>query len=297
MANLRQIASHLAFSRAERLSLPEHRQIELYTKRKTLGFSDPDGAEAIPVEAIARLCRCAFAMEAIVSARQPTDKPFGSWARCLELPRKTQTDKIIAEFYRMLRIVTRVAFHDHGHIDLREEIVCLNGAIDNVALSLEITAAGLNLIESAIAYWLQAKDGPYPAAYIEAMLAEYFGDIVGEIKRFADEDRILYQFRKRYAFNRHFRLECDNPRTEIASDRLMFEIGDRIREPARYPIDFFVVHDDLLHIVPVETLKDGGMPLDVLPAWRARTPDGLSLPYEFRSRFARERIVVGQPMT
>ena len=37
---------------------------------------------------------------------------------------------------------------------------------------------------------------PIPRAYVEALLAEYFDDIVGEIKRYSDEGRSLYQFRR-----------------------------------------------------------------------------------------------------
>ena len=63
------------------------------------------------------------------------------------------------------------------------------------------------------------------------------------------------------------------------------------------PSIFFVVLDDTLHIIPVEALRDGALPLADLSRWRARTPDGLTLPAHFRPRFGREMMVVGQPMT
>jgi hypothetical protein len=124
-----------------------------------------------------------------------------------------------------------------------------------------------------------------------------FCDLVAEIKRFSDEDRILYQFRRRPPFNRHFRFDCDNPKVNYEADYVEFEIGERYRDPARYAIDFYVVLDDVLHIVPVEALKDGRIARAELPKWEARTPDAVSLPASFRTRFAREKIVVGQPMT
>jgi hypothetical protein len=180
---------------------------------------------------------------------------------------------------------------------MRDGIVCLNGAIDLCALSLEITAAGLDLLEAAVAWYLSSLTSPYPEAYVEAMLSEFFSDIVAEIKRFADEDRILYQFRRRAPFNRHFRFDCDNPKAVYESEFVQFEIGPLYRDPARYPIDFFAILEDGFHIIPVEALKDGRIDRKDLPRWRARGIENLSLPASFRIRFAREKIVVGQPMT
>lgn len=227
----------------------------------------------------------------------PSELPLTSWARCKEIPKSTQTEKILCELHRILRIVRKVAFNSFGHADMRDGVVCLNGAIDKVALSLEITAAGLDLLETMVAYWFFARDSVYPEAYVEAMLAEFFGDVVVEIKRFSDEDRILYQFRRRAPFNRHFRFDCDNPKVTLENGQAVFEIGERYRDQARYAIDFFVVLDDALHIIPVEALDRGAIARDHLAKWRARTPDSVSLPASFRTRFAREKIVVGQPMT
>jgi len=182
-------------------------------------------------------------------------------------------------------------------IEAEDGIVKFNGAINRVALSLEITPAGLALLESAIAYYLGWQREPYPAAYAEAMLAEYFFDIVAEVKRFADEDRVLYQFQRKHRFNRHFRFDCDNPKTLIAGDALEVETGPAYRNTALYPIDFFIVHEGALHIVPAEALTAGKLPLAQLIRWRARTPDGATLPASFRWRFSRDTVVIGQPMT
>lgn len=286
-----------AFGWSSNMRLPECRQIELYTKRKALSFLDPAAPDEAPMERIAAVARAALAFEATLAGFHPTELPLTAWKRCKELPRKTQTEKLLAELHRILRIVRKVSFHPHGHIDMRDGIVCLNGAIDLVALSLEITIAGLDLLETMVAYWFRSLTSPYPEAYAELMLAEYFGDIVAEIKRFSDEDRILYQFRRQKPFNRHFRFDCDNPKATYDSDFVAFEIGERYRDPARHPIDFFVVLGDALHIVPVEALKEGRLERADFGKWRARTQDNLSLPAAFRPRFAREKIVVGQPMT
>jgi hypothetical protein len=279
------------------LRLPEYRQIELYTKRKALSFAAASAPAEVPFDRVAAVARAALVFEATLAGLYPTELPLTAWARVKEMPKTTQTEKILAELHRMLRIVRKIAFHSHGHVDLRDGIVCLNGAIDKVALSLEITAAGLDLLETMVLYWFSARESPYPDAYIEAMLAEFFGDVVAEIKRFSDEDRILYQFRRRDPFNRHFRFDCDNPKVTLEDGHVLFEIGERYRDPARYAIDFYVVLDDLLHIVPVEALKAGRLARQDLPKWRVRLNDSVSLPATFRTRFAREKIVVGQPMT
>ncbi|MFG1391613.1 hypothetical protein [Xanthobacter agilis] len=297
MSFMERLAADAAFGWPRRLAGPEHRQIELYTKRKALSFLPDPPPPELPLAPIAAVCRAAFLVDAVLSARHPGAPGRTSWQRYLDLPKASRTDKIVAELYRIVRIARTVAFHPQGHMEMRDAIVRFNGAIDRVALSLEITVAGLDLIEAMTAYWLAAAESPYPEAYVEAMLAEYFFDIVAEIKRFADEDRILYQFRRASPFNRHFRLDCDNPKSSVADGALAFEIPPAHRDAARYPIDFFLVHDQTLHIIPVEATREGRIALSELPRWRARTPDDLSLPAAFRPRFAREVMVVGQPMT
>lgn len=297
MGFMERLAADAAFGWPRRLALPEHRQVELYSRRKALSFLEDEPPPAVPLAAVAAVCRAALLMEAVLCARHPGAPGRSAWQTYLDLPKASRADKLAAELYRVGRVARTVAFHHHGHVEMREAIVRFNGAIDRVALSLEITVAGLDLIEAMTAYWLAAADGPYPEAYVEAVLAEYFCDLVGEIKRFSDEDRILYQFRRPKSFNRHLRFDCDNPRVAIADGILAFEIPAPHRDPARSPIDFFLVHDQTLHIVPVEATRDGRIALADLEKWRARAPDALSLPAAFRPRFAREVMVVGQPMT
>ena len=120
--------------------------------------------------------------------------------------------------------------------------------------------------------------------------------IIGEMRIF-DEDRVLYQFRRTGRFNRHARFDCDNPKTEVEGDFMQIEISPLYRDAALYPIDFFVVHRDVLYIIPVEALTDGALPMAELDKWRARTPDGITLPASFRQRFGREVAAINQPMT
>jgi hypothetical protein len=289
MSFTERLIGNSAFGWSSRLRLPEHRQIDLYTRRRALHFLDPPSPEEATVERIAAVCRAALALEAWCASLHPTSLPLTAWKRCQELPRGTQLEKILAEIYRVMRVVRKISFHAHGHVDMRDGVVCLNGAIDLCALSLEITAAGLDLLETAVAYYFSSLTSPYPEAYVEAMLVEFFADIVAEIKRFADEDRILCQFRRRGPFNRHFRFDCDNPKINYESEFVQFVIGPLYRDPARTPIDFFAVLDDVFHIIPVEALKDGRIERKDLPRWRARGIENLSLPASFRTRFAREK--------
>ena len=238
-----------------------------------------------------------MALDAFLESQHFAGESGSSWERYQNLPRASLLDKLVAEFYRILRVARAVAFHPHGHIEAENGIVKFNGAINRWALTLEITPVGLALLESAVAYYLAWQREPYPAAYAEAMLAEYFLDISGEIKRFADEDRVLYQFQRKHPFNRYFRFDCDNPKTQIADVAMEVETGPAYRDATLYPIDFFIVHADALHIVPTEALSAGKLPLAQLERWRARLPDGLTLPQRFRWRFSRETQAINQPMT
>ncbi len=290
----RELATHMIAGASSRLSLPEYRQIELYAKRKTLTFASDAPASELPLPNIAGACRAFMALDAILA---PSAEGLTTWQRYLSLPRACLAGKVTAELYRVLRVLRLLTFHPHGHAEIEDGIVKFNGAVNKVALTLDITAAGVVLLELAVAYYLDSLRQPYPQAYIEAVLVRYFTDIVAEIKRFADEDCNLYQFRPKYAFNRHFRFDCDNPKTQTEDGFLKIETTPTHRDAALYPIDFYVTANDALHIVPAEALRDGKLPLAELGRWRARVPESGALPSDFRLRFARETQAPNQPMT
>ncbi len=222
---------------------------------------------------------------------------LSSWQKYLALPRATTTEKMVAEIYRILRVFRISAIHRDGHIDVSEGLIRMSCTFKRCALSLNITPVGLGLIESFVYAYLDSFRQPYGESYVELQLLQYFLDIVAEVRKFADQDRVLYQFRPRGFFNRHFRLDCDNPRYEFNDGRYRFDIGPLYADPVRYPIDFFVVIKDVLHIVPVEALKDGYLPETDLAGWQVREPYRTELPPEFRQRFGRETMVIGLPMT
>lgn len=280
----------------ERLCLPEHRQIELHSKRKTLDFAEGDDDQA-PYALLAGVVRAFHLMETLLAARYADGEAPASWAFYSRLPRDSGLDKVVSQLYRILRAAKLVLFHPHGHVEAIDGAVKINGFVGRVALSLEITPIGLTLLQSAAAYWALAQSSPYPLAYVEAMLNEYFFDVTGEIRRFADEDRVLYQFRRPRPFGRHFRFDCDNPKLKQDDDGVTIEIAPLYRDKARFPIDFFFVLDHALHIAPVEALNEGRIRRADLDKWRARLGEGEKLPAEFAIRFGRHQDVVGQPMT
>ncbi len=236
-------------------------------------------------------------LDAVLGDRLDDADPMAAWRKYRALPRRDGIDKLTAEVYRTLRIFHAAGSHDTGRIEVRNGLVKASATVERTALSIRISRIGMTLLESVVAYRLGAVGQPYPDAYVEAMLCRYWADIAGEIHWYYDEDQVLYQFRDTLGLNRHFRFDCDNPKIAIADGCCRFRIGERFRDPARTPIDFFVVVDDRLHIIPVEALSDGALPLAELPRWRAQLPDGLTLPAAFRARFAREAMVPGLPMT
>ncbi|PPQ37773.1 hypothetical protein [Rhodopila globiformis] len=280
-----------------RLSLPEHRQIELYSKRKALAFVADEPSQEAVTDEIRGVCGAFMVLDSYLMSRMPDADGKTSWQRVLDLPRASLSQRLVAELYRVLRVAWSVAFAPQGTIDIDDGIVRIKGIVRKTVLTLDITPMGLLLLESATVWSLDALRQPYPDAYVAAMLSQYFFDIIGEIKRFNDEDRALYQFRRTGRFNRHARFDCDNPKAEVEGDFLRIEISPLYRDPALYPIDFFVMVRDTLHIIPVEALTDGALPLVELDKWRARVPDGVTLPASFRQRFWREVPAINQPMT
>lgn len=280
--------------------VPEYRQIELYTKRKKLAFREASsaaaGSEGMP-EPLGPMAALMLLETYLDSADPELFDGKTSWAKYLALPRRSTTEKLVAEVFRILRIFRIAATHVQGRLEVRDGLVRAACNFKRCALALNITPAGLTLIESFVFCYLDSFHQPYGEAYVDAMLTQYFTDIVGEIHKFADEDRVLFQFRPKFDyFNRHFRLDCDNPRYEAEVDYFQFEISASYADSVRYPIDFFLPLDEGLHIIPVEALKNNRLPTADLPRWRARIGND-ELPSHFRMRFGRELMVVGLPMT
>ncbi len=297
MTQLLDLVAELSAGSPNRLSLPEYRQIELYSKRKSLSFAPAATDGGRPLGRIAGVCRSFLVLDAFLAAHSLTDDDRASWPRYQALPRNTPTERVVGELYRVMRVVQTVAFHPQGIVEMDNGIVKLKSIVGKVVFILDLSLAGLVLLESAVAYYLDALRQPYPTAYVESIMIQYFQDIVGEIRRYSDEGRSLYQFRAQPLLNRHFRFDCDNPKTRLDDAFLEIEIGAMHRNSALYPIDFFVILRGVLHIIPAEALTEGRLPLADLERWRARTPDGVTLPAAFRTRFGHEAAVVNQPMT
>jgi hypothetical protein len=296
MNKLPELAAELVARSSTRLLLPEHRQIELYTRKKTLAVSTAEAG--LPETArVAAACTACLLLQATFEADDPAQEGRTTWDIYRALPRASSGDRAVAEIFRILRIVRKVALHREGTVVAEGGLLRFFGAIDGTVLALDISPAGLALLESAVTWYLDSFALPYSAAYVEAMLLRYFADIVDEVKRFSDEGRSLFQFREPLRLNRHLRLDCDTVRVRIAGDVCQFEIGEAHRDAARFPIDFFVLIRDVLHIIPVEALTGGAIALAELPRWRARGIEGNALPASFRMRFAHEIMPTDVPMT
>lgn len=282
---------------AQGLPSPEYRQVELYTKKKKLNFAAPLASDA-RLDGLADAQLAFFLLESHFAAQDPLLlEGKNSWERYLALPRQSTVDKIAAELYRLLRVCRIAGIHGGGRLEARDGLLRMSCNFKLCALDLNITPTGLKLLGGAVHAYLDSFRQPYSEAYVEALLLQYFFDIVGEVRKFADEDRVLYQFRQKYPFfNRHFRYDCDNPKVVQDSDVLHIEISQPYRDPVRYPIDFYLLQADAVFIVPVEALTDHSLAVADLPRWQAGVSDAL-LPASFAMRFAREDMIVGLPMT
>jgi hypothetical protein len=279
-----------------RLSLPEYRQIEIYARKKRVSFGE-DGKSASPAtQGLLGFNSLFMLLDGFCERQDPSLEGMPLWQRYRALPRKNITDKLVAELYRILRIIRLASLHETGQIEIEEGLINLFCIYNRDVLRLSITPLGLELIRSSVVYYLNSFEQPYSDAYVEAMLMEYFADIVNEIKNYADEDRALFQFRRKVHFSRTLRLDCDSPRFTLDGGRIHFEIGAALANAARYPIDIFVVIGDVLHIIPIEALTDFSLPLEDLPQWKSRSGE-MALPAHFRLRFGRVIQVAGQPMS
>ncbi len=280
------------------LLTPEYRQIELYSKKKVLPVAEDAETELAEGTAeVIRLTGTFQTLDAILGEAPAGDDPNDTWAKYLKLPKRHPMEKLAAEIYRALRPFHAGATHASGRIAIHNGMVKASSTIGHTALCIRMTRAGMVLLDSTVAYLLAAADSPYPEAYEVAMLTRYWGDCYDEIRWYYDEDRALFQFRDPLRMNRHYRFDCDNPKHELRGGKVVFEVGEIYRDIVRYPIDFYLHIDEVLYIVPVEALTDYTLPESDLPRWRARLPDGQTLPARWRPRFTREEMIPGLPMT
>ena len=205
-----------------------------------------------------------------------------------------------AKLYRVLRVLRLVTFHPHGHVEIEDGIVKFNGAVNKVALSLR------SFPQPALSFWNR------PSPIISTRCGRPIHEPISrrcssDISRTSsprssasgDEDCMLYQFRPKYAFNRHFRFDCDNPRRRRRRTALsLIETGPAHGDAALYPIDFYVTANDALHIVPAEALC-----ATESCRWRSSIDGAPAFPRAARCRpisacvFARETPAPNQPMT
>ncbi len=301
MKLLQDMVAHSRRLLGHRWHLPEYRPVELYTTRKKLSFEEDAAGTGAGGGNRPELLGAMTALMLLESWFDAQDALLHegktSWGKYLALPRRSTTDKLAAEVFRLLRLLRIAATHAAGQVELRDGLIRAACNFNRCALALHITPAGLALIESFVFCYLDLRQQPYSDAYVEAVLTQYFSDIVAEIRKFADEDRVLFQFRPKLPwFNRHFRLDCDNPRFQDHGEHLHFELGRSYTDPGRNPLDFFLQINDVLYIVPIEALEHDRISKSALPAWQAKIA-GKDMPAAFRMRFSRELIDTGLPMT
>jgi len=296
MKLLPQIIADFTHRFGAHLRLPEHRQLELYHRKKRVGFAPETGSDSLLPDLLPTL-NAFMLLEGFLEARYPEIEGKTGWEAYQALPRKSDTDKVVAEIFRILRVLRTSVVSPLGHVMVEHGLIRTFVTHHQCALSITVSMPGLELLTSAVAWYLWAQGQPYPEAYVEAMLLGYFTEIVEEVKRFNDEDRVLYQFGHRLTLNRLQRLDLDSPKVSIEDGVCSFDIAKPFQNVARYPIDIYVAIDGALYIIPIEAAINGRIQAAELERWKARTGDKAELPHDFMLNFGREPVVVGQPMT
>ena len=206
MDALPELVAELAARPKTRLRLPEHRQIELYTRRKSLAVAEADARVAGMRPHRRRLHRLLAAAGRLRGGRSGAGRPqhLGRLSRAAARQHRRSGGR---------RNLPHPARRPQGGAAPRRArwprpagCSASSASIDGTVLALDISPAGLALLESVVAYYLGSFAQPYSAAYVEAMVLRYYADIVGEVKRFSDEGRSLFQFREPLRLNRHLRL-------------------------------------------------------------------------------------------
>jgi hypothetical protein len=246
---------------------PEYRGLEMYSaKKRSAPCADMQKIQKVQSDAafsgkqtmllsLQGLWSALTLLEACFSQQQPqTLEGVTSWQRYQQLPKKQTADKIIAETYRLLRIVRVAWLHPEGQIVRHAHAIELCCNSNQYPLILKITETGLSLLQSLVFYFLNRPYTRYGEAYHDAMLQSYFTDLVGELRGFEDEDRALCQFRPGLNINRHWRLDCENPRYQVTDGFCVIQLNPRFDDGGCHPIDFHLRLNDRFYVVPMEAL-------------------------------------------
>ena len=243
------------------LLLPEQRELEMYTSKRRTGTSETmvDADARIRHELLPHVMPSWLTLQLVEASFTLGDgthlEGMTSWQRYLALPRKSVAQKVIAESYRLLRIVRVSLQHPAGELKGTEQRIELGCNTNAYPLQLVISAVGLRLLDSLCHYYLRAQlqhdVGP---AYLDAMVLAYFTDLVAELRGFEDEDRALCQFRPSVVLNRHWRLACRNPRYRVDEGYCLLQLGPRYADGQTHPIDFFIRLNECHYRVPMEAL-------------------------------------------
>lgn len=256
--------------------LPQLRKIELYTNNLEVHLYAPDTAARANPWAIPQVMGALSAfslLDAFLEREKPAMIGRNLRQRFAALQPSTRVERLTAQVYRILKIVRQGVSAAGCRLTSEERVFQINYVENPFAFALYITYAGLELLGGYVAVLLEYRRYPHPEAYVEAMLSEYYDDIVDEILYLSDEDGTALNYRKRLAFNRHFRFQCCTAKYRLTEDRLVIDIGERYADKQRWPIDFYLMLEGAFHIIPCEALTDNAIRREDLPRWRVREPE------------------------
>ncbi|MGE4559948.1 MAG: hypothetical protein AB7E77_07095 [Desulfobulbus sp.] len=267
--------------------LPEYREIEMYTNASAIQLCEPehtgeDNGWNIP-QAMDALEAFSF-LDGYWESVNPQFAGLPLGQRLSRLDPTTHTQRLMGQVYRILRILRQGVSAPDARIRTGKRIFRINYVAPPYAFALHISFAGLELLTATTVVYLNSFRQWLPAAYLEAMLAEYYEDAANEIKYLSDEIGSVQQFRKTMVFNRHHRLRCGSARYTLTADALEIDVGPRYANSFLYPIDFFLLVDGVFHIVPAEALEEGRLPRKQLVDWQVRMPAPDAGPPEYTLR-------------
>jgi len=259
--------AHLLHYGAELLK-PEYRQVEMYTAPDVRPMIARLAPQEMTVQHLGRLLphingpwmTLHLLESAMILNGHISMSGQQSWANYLAIPRRTRAEKVIAESYRLLRIIRIALLHPLGFVKGNEKVIELTCHSNAYPVMVKITPCGLRLLQSLVNFYLNEyrleRIGP---GYLDEMLVAYFSDLVEELYGFEDEDHVLCQFRSLTDFNRHYRFDCLNPRYFYTKTHCVIELSPQYSEQS-FPIDFHICQNEHSYLIPMEALTL--MPVD-----------------------------------
>ena len=198
-------------------------------------------------------------LDSYIDTQNPSMTGLGFHKKYKLLPEKTTLDKVIKNTYLVEKIIRNAAVH-HQQIAKEKGLISLDYKDkQGNTFVLQIMQSAFELLNKLICNYIYLREFGYSAAYCGVLLTPMYNRAVDEILKIeagdiSRVDKVSYKNGcSRISFRRYI---CRKIPFEVQEKSLQILIDDSfIEDKENTPIDFELIYEKKLYVVPVEELN------------------------------------------